>query len=241
MGRRESKGEGVRLGEVRVRPVRDAEERRRWDELVARDHYLPFKGLFGKGLRHVAEQGEAWLALVGWQAGAFKIGVRDKWIGWTAEQQFQRLHLIANNARFNGAGGRAGSESGIAGSGAEPAPGGGRHAGAAWLSGAFGGDDGGPVALCGDLLPRQQLAVFGVDAGVFARARRHGALAAARSTEGGVGVSPCQACALARRCVPTRRNTGGGAGGGESRTDGGGGFVRVTASVTGKYRGKEKT
>ena len=100
MGRRESKGEGVRLGEVRVRPVRDAEERRRWDELVARDHYLRFKGLFGKGLRHVAEQGEAWLALVGWQAGAFKIGVRDKWIGWTAEQQFQRLHLIANNARF---------------------------------------------------------------------------------------------------------------------------------------------
>ena len=100
MGRRESNVEGVRLGEVRVRPVRDAEERRRWDELVARDHYLPFKGLFGKGLRHVAEQGEVWLALVGWQAGAFKIGVRDRWIGWTAGQQFQRLHLIANNARF---------------------------------------------------------------------------------------------------------------------------------------------
>ena len=34
MGRRESKGEGVRLGEVRVRPVRDAEERRRWDRVI---------------------------------------------------------------------------------------------------------------------------------------------------------------------------------------------------------------
>ena len=101
----ESNGEGVSLGEVTVRPVRDGEERRRWDALVARHHYLGFHGLFGKGLRHVAVHGETWLALVGWQAGAFKIGVRDRWIGWSAEQQFQRLHLIANNARFTVLGG----------------------------------------------------------------------------------------------------------------------------------------
>ena len=44
--------------------------------------------------------GETWLALLGWQAGAFKVGVRDAWIGWSREQQFSRLHLIANNSRF---------------------------------------------------------------------------------------------------------------------------------------------
>ena len=25
---------------------------------------------------------------------------RDRWIGWSSEQQFRRLHLIANNSRF---------------------------------------------------------------------------------------------------------------------------------------------
>ena len=89
-----------RLGDVEVRPVRGVEERRRWDTLVARHHYLPFRSLFGKSLRHVAVRGETWLALLGWQAGAFKVGVRDAWIGWSREQQFSRLHLIANNARF---------------------------------------------------------------------------------------------------------------------------------------------
>ena len=44
--------------------------------------------------------GERWLALVGWQAGAFKLRPRDEWIGWLPEQQFRRLHLIANNSRF---------------------------------------------------------------------------------------------------------------------------------------------
>ena len=63
-------------------------------------YYLPFHSLFGKALRHVAIYDETWLALLGWQAGAFKVGVRDEWIGWSAEQQFSRLHLIANNARF---------------------------------------------------------------------------------------------------------------------------------------------
>ena len=88
------------LREVEVRPVRGVDERRRWDALMREHHYLPFRGLFGKSLRHVAVRGEAWLALLGWQAGAFKVGVRDAWIGWTRERQFARLHLIANNARF---------------------------------------------------------------------------------------------------------------------------------------------
>ena len=48
----------------------------------------------------MAVRGETWLALLGWQAGAFKVGVRDAWIGWSREQQFSRLHLVANNARF---------------------------------------------------------------------------------------------------------------------------------------------
>ena len=90
----------VDLREVTVRPTRGAREHRLWDELVAEHHYLRFHGIIGKGLRHVAVHGETWLALLGWQPGAFKLAARDRWLGWSAEQQFRRLHLIANNSRF---------------------------------------------------------------------------------------------------------------------------------------------
>ena len=90
----------VDLRAVTVRPTWGAQEHRRWDRLVADHHYLPFHGVIGKGLRHVAVHGETWLALIGWQPGAFKLAARDRWIGWPAEQQFRRLHLIANNSRF---------------------------------------------------------------------------------------------------------------------------------------------
>ena len=45
------------LCEVEVRPVRGVDERRRWDALMREHHYLPFRGLFGKSLRHVAVRG----------------------------------------------------------------------------------------------------------------------------------------------------------------------------------------
>ena len=75
-------------------------EQRRWDQLVAERHYLSFTCFFGKALRHVAHCRGEWLALLGWQAGAFKVGVRDAWIGWTSAQRHRRLHLVANNGRF---------------------------------------------------------------------------------------------------------------------------------------------
>ena len=83
-----------------MRPTAGAGERRHWDALMAAHHYLPFRGLVGRSVRHVAVLGEHWLALVGWHAGAFKLKARDRWIGWLPEQQFRRLHLVANNARF---------------------------------------------------------------------------------------------------------------------------------------------
>ena len=44
--------------------------------------------------------GDTWLALVGWQAGAFKVAVRDAWLGWSFAQRYARLCLVANNAQF---------------------------------------------------------------------------------------------------------------------------------------------
>ena len=58
---------------------------------------LSREALTGKG---VAEWREHWLALAGWQSGAFKCAPRDRWLGWHPSVQFRRLHLIGNNTRF---------------------------------------------------------------------------------------------------------------------------------------------
>ncbi len=93
-------GRGPDLRAVRVRPTRGAAEHRRWDRLCERHHYLPFGGLFGKALRHVATLGPDWIALVGWQAAALKLSARDRWIGWSPQQKRRRLHLVTQNSRF---------------------------------------------------------------------------------------------------------------------------------------------
>ena len=63
-------------------------------------HYLGFRQFAGRGLRHVAVWRGHWVALLGWQSGAFKCGPRDRWLGWHRSVQFRRLHLIGNNTRF---------------------------------------------------------------------------------------------------------------------------------------------
>ncbi len=100
MGPLPTQRRAVDVRTVTVRPTFGAQEHRHWDRLVAAHHYLGFGGLFGKGLRHVATLGSTWVALVGWQAAALKLTARDRWIGWTLEQQLQRLHLVAQNSRF---------------------------------------------------------------------------------------------------------------------------------------------
>jgi len=87
------------LGRVSVRPIRP-EERARWDALVDEHHYLGLRCLFGKTLRYIAIADGHWLALLGWQAAALKCAARDAWIGWPRVLHYQRLHLLANNARF---------------------------------------------------------------------------------------------------------------------------------------------
>ena len=91
--------DGFSLREATVRLARP-DERGRWDEQVDRHHYLGFKRFAGRGLRYVIEWRDRWLALAGWQSGAFKSRHRDRWVGWSGELRYHRLHLLANNTRF---------------------------------------------------------------------------------------------------------------------------------------------
>jgi hypothetical protein len=87
------------LAELRVRPVERSEEAR-YQEQMARYHYLGELPKIGETLWYVATWREQWVAQLSISAAALKCGVRDRWIGWDFRLQYGRLKLIANNSRF---------------------------------------------------------------------------------------------------------------------------------------------
>ena len=88
------------LRAVRVRPTWGLEERRRWDDLVEKHHYLPFQGLVGRGLRHVAELDGQWVALVGMAGGRLQAEGAGPLDRMDPRAAVPGRHLIANNTRF---------------------------------------------------------------------------------------------------------------------------------------------
>lgn len=67
---------------------------------MRQQHYLGFRKMCGRQLRHVAVHGERWLALLGWQSPALRCAARERWIGWSSLQRRMRLFLVVNNTRF---------------------------------------------------------------------------------------------------------------------------------------------
>jgi hypothetical protein len=88
------------LVESRVRRVESRADSRLWNEAVSRFHYLGYKRLPGAQLRYLVESADRLLGVVGFSASAWKVGPRDRWIGWSEEQRKGNLHLVVNNSRF---------------------------------------------------------------------------------------------------------------------------------------------
>src|SRR5437867_8864895 len=97
MDLREFTDEG--LGEIRVHPV-DRSEEGRYQEQMAREHYLGALRKISETVWYIATWRDQWVAQLSLSAAALKCGVRDRWIGWDFRSQYGRLKLIANNSRF---------------------------------------------------------------------------------------------------------------------------------------------
>ncbi len=91
--------QAVDLSSLVVRPIRPGEEEI-WNQLMSRHHYLGFGRLVGESLKYVALLQEQWVALVGWGTSALNCAPRDRWIGWSRDQQYRRLRYVVNNQRF---------------------------------------------------------------------------------------------------------------------------------------------
>jgi len=75
-------------------------ERERFDQLLIEGHYLHSAEFVGEQLRYIAEYQGQWVALLAWSAGAYKLKLREQWIGWSDRQKRRRLPLVVNNSRF---------------------------------------------------------------------------------------------------------------------------------------------
>jgi hypothetical protein len=88
------------LLDLRLELVTNRTQSYLWNEYIDRYHYLGYQPLPGAQLRYIARANDRILAVLGFGAAAWKTAPRDRFIGWTVEQQKSRLHLIVNNARF---------------------------------------------------------------------------------------------------------------------------------------------
>jgi hypothetical protein len=84
---------------VQVRLIK-TEERQEFDRLVIDGHYLHSADFVGEQLRYVGEYDGHWVALLVWNAAAYKLKLREQWIGWSDRQKRRRLSLVVNNSRF---------------------------------------------------------------------------------------------------------------------------------------------
>jgi hypothetical protein len=85
--------------DLRLEPVVKATSRR-WNDAIARYHYLGYRKLPGAQLRYFACSGDQVLALMGFSAAAWKVAPRDTFIGWPHPVRQRNLHRVIQNSRF---------------------------------------------------------------------------------------------------------------------------------------------
>ncbi len=91
------------VGRLELELVRSDEPRRLFRELVGRYHYLGHAVPFGAHLRYLiyAELPQrSVVACMQFSSAAWRIAVRDEWIGWDDDTRVRNLQHIVNNSRF---------------------------------------------------------------------------------------------------------------------------------------------
>jgi hypothetical protein len=88
------------LSGLRLEAVGEQRASRLWNGLIARYHYLGYTPLPGAQLRYLIHCDGAVLGAIGFGAAAWKVAVRDRWIGWDAACREAHLQRVLNNARF---------------------------------------------------------------------------------------------------------------------------------------------
>jgi len=90
------------LSPLLLKRVETKKQRQLWYEYVDRYHYLGYQLPFGAQLRYFIKSGATGdiLGCFQFSSPAWKMALRDRWIGWTDAQRKVNLQKIINNSRF---------------------------------------------------------------------------------------------------------------------------------------------
>lgn len=90
----------AQLGALELRRVVGRADSRRFNELVARHHYLGYVPLCGAQLRYLVKAQDAVISALSFGASAWRCAPRDAHIGREASAREAILHLVVGNARL---------------------------------------------------------------------------------------------------------------------------------------------
>ena len=96
-------GNAGQFGPVRLEKVDDRAGRDLWRGMVDRHHYLGYRVPFGASLRYFIRVSRPESLIVGclqFSSPAWRMAVRDQWIGWDDERRGNHLQRLVSNSRF---------------------------------------------------------------------------------------------------------------------------------------------
>ena len=91
------------IAPLEVELVREPAQRLLFRELVGRYHYLGHTVPFGAHLRYLVLASRPARAVVGclqYSSPAWRMAVRDRWVGWDERTRARNLQRVVNNSRF---------------------------------------------------------------------------------------------------------------------------------------------
>jgi hypothetical protein len=91
------------FGTLTVEPVEERSDHDWFRELIGRYHYLGYRVPFGAHLRYLAfvsEPRRAVVAALQISSPAWRLAVRDRWIGWDEATRKENLQRVVGNSRF---------------------------------------------------------------------------------------------------------------------------------------------
>ena len=80
--------------------VNDTDQEPLWDYMVKNYHYLGYDNMFGQRIKYLVLHNSTPLAAISYNRAVYRVGVREKFIGWKGEQKKKLLHRVINNNRF---------------------------------------------------------------------------------------------------------------------------------------------
>ena len=85
---------------IMLEPVQSAEQRSLFRELIGRYHYLGYAVPFGAHLRYFIYTGDQMLGCMQFSSPAWRMAVRDEWIGWSEQERKENLQRVVTQSRF---------------------------------------------------------------------------------------------------------------------------------------------